>query len=133
MAKNPKLRLQELKRVIPINDKDFYRKLSQEWNYMDEKTVENLWMAFVRMATDDLKKYGVCPIPHLGYIYLSRREPHTHLVGNVRIPKEMCKEMYVIAFWGSPAWREYFEKYTKIHEGPFDPVSKFLTNKKTGQ
>ena len=90
-----------------LDDKEFYRKLSVKWNYIDEETAAFFYLGFVKLIANELKQHKFVRLPHLTDIALVEQKSRPAWVGkaHVRIaPRDVLK------FYPKEKMRRYFNK-----------------------
>ena len=120
-----------LKKAGAINPDAFFQLLSEQCNYISKKHAEDFYMGLVRTVTQELRKKGVCQLPHMGYFALVKRAPKalgvkgTGIAGAIR---GMVSERYALVFYPNYTWRDYFAKLGQQNgrEGRLDPREKVL-------
>lgn len=90
-----------------LNDKEFYRKLSAKWNYIDNEAVTIFYLGFVKLVANELKEHKFVRLPHLGDMALVGQKSRPAWVGkaHVRIgPRDVLK------FYPKEKMRRHFNK-----------------------
>src|SRR3989344_5914724 len=96
-----------------LDDKEFYRKLSEKWNYVDNETTASFYLGFVKLVANELKEHKFVRLPHLGDMAIVEQKSRPAWIGKARIwigPRDALK------FYPKEKMRRYFNK----HQG--DPV-----------
>lgn len=125
MAYKLPINLKELNRQGILDERRFFRLLSEQNNYVDPKTVEDFYMGLVRMLTKELKDNGVVRLPHMGDMALVKQKDRLGLAGKYQ---KIIKGSYVLRFYPKEKWRDYFHKLEDRPglEGRLDPREKVL-------
>lgn len=98
---------QHLKKKELLNHEEFYRKLSEKWDYVDSETVTRFYLEFVKMISNELKEHSFVRLPHLGDWALVPYRGRTAFIGreHLRIgPRDVLK------FYPKEKMRRYFNK-----------------------
>lgn len=126
MPSTPQINIPALKKMGILDEDKFYRLLSDQCNYIDPKTVKDVFYAgFVRAITKELRVHGVVRLPHIGFFYLLKQKDKMGWAGKFQgILKGKC----IIKFYATESWRKYFAKYQEglANEAAADPRSKVL-------
>jgi|GEM_PF-2895939 len=128
MAQKSKIEIKELAKKGVLNDKTFYRLLSEQNNYIDEDSSKAFYMALVRVVTKQLREQGVSRLPHIGDLALVKQQDKMGLSGKVRI---FLKGKYAIRFYVNLTWKKYFTTLAAQpgKAGKLDPREKVLDRK----
>ena len=62
-----------------MNKKDFLRKISENCNYIDEKSIEDMYYALLRVFGRELRDKKKITLPDWGEFYLHRHKPRMAL------------------------------------------------------
>lgn len=98
-----------------INQKEFFRLLSAECNYVDERTVRMLYFGLLRVITQELRSNKCARLPHLGDFALVQQKSRPAWVGKAQVriaPRDVLK-MY-------PA--EKMRRYFSAKQGPHTTI-----------
>jgi len=90
-----------------LNDEEFYRKLAEKWNYVDNETTASFYIGFVKLIADELKQHKFVRLPHLGDMALVEQKSRPAWVGGAHIwigPRDVLK------FYPKEKMRRYFNK-----------------------
>jgi hypothetical protein len=125
MAHTPPINIRELSKKGVLDEDHFFQLLSEQNNYVDERTVRDFYMGLVRVLTKELKEKGVVRLPHIGDIALVRQKDKLGWAGQYQ---RMILGKYMIKFYPKEAWRKYFAKLGEKtgREGSLDPREKVL-------
>ena len=88
-----------------LNDKRFYRLLSEQCNYIDRDTAFLFYMGLVQLVEQELRTHKLVRLPHLGDMALVQQKARPAWVGSshVRIgPRDVLK------FYPKERVRRYF-------------------------
>ncbi len=99
------------RREHPINEKEFFRLLSAECNYIDECTVRDLYFGLVRVVKQELRTKKCARLPQLGDFGLVEQKPRMAWVGKAHA---LIASREVLRFY--PA--EYIRRYFNARQGP---------------
>ncbi len=92
-----------------LTDKRFYRLLSEQCNFSDPDTAFLVYIAVVQVVGQELRRHGVCRLPHLGDIGLVTQNPRPGWVGMSHI---MMPEKKVLRFYFKDRFKRYLSKYS---------------------
>jgi len=125
MPHTPKIKLKELIKTGILNEERFFQSLSEQCNYVDQKTVKDFYIGLVRVITQDLRDHGVSRLPHLGDMALVKQADKIGWAGKTQ---RMILGKYVLKFYPKELWRAYFSKLSEKsgHAGRLDPREKIL-------
>jgi nucleoid DNA-binding protein len=125
MAVTPPIDLRELAKKGVFDEDRFFRMLSENNNYVDDKTSRDFYMGLVRLITKELRKNGVLRLPHLGDFALVKQPDRIGWAGK---QQGILEGKYSLKFYPKEAWRKYFSKLSEKtgREGALDPREKLL-------
>ena len=88
-----------------INKKEFFRLLAAECNYLDERTVREMYFGLVRVVKQELRQSKIARLPQLGDFGLIQQKPRMALVGKRQV---RIGSREVVKFYPAEWIREYF-------------------------
>lgn len=104
MPHKPPIQRRELRKKGLLNEDDFYRRLQENCNFVDEDTVRRFYLGLVKTVTQELVKTNVSRLPHLGDFALVPQKSKSMLVGKLR----QIRPAIVLKFYPKLTWRQYF-------------------------
>ncbi len=90
-----------------LNDKRFYRLLSEQCNFIDPDTAFLWYIGLVTLIEDELKKNKIIRLPHLGDFALVEQRPRQGLVGRRQV---IIGSRVVLKFYFKEKLRRYFNR-----------------------
>lgn len=120
MAWTPKTKY--LKRPELLNEKRFYRLLSEQSNYIDPDLALVFYAGLVGLIGDELRKHQFVRLPHLGDFALVEQKSRVAWCGNLHAvigPRQVLKfypKEYLRRRFNK---RQGFPRYTEILPPPF--------------
>ena len=97
-----------------LNDKRFYRLLSEQCNYADKDMLFLVYMGLVQVVAQELRRNDVARLPHLGDFGLVVQKPRPGWMGKAHVRMGPKK---VLRFYPKERFRRYFSarnaKYTE--------------------
>lgn len=125
MPSKPPIDRPALRKAGLLNEDHFYRLVSEQNNYVDQKAIKEIYLGMVRAITGEILKNGMIRLPHLGDFALVKQKDKIGLVGKQR---KMIKGRCILKFYAIDTWRFYFNKLQerKGNPGTFDPRTKAL-------
>ena len=96
-----------------LNEKKFYRKLSQKCNFVDDGTVFLWYVGLIQLVGDELRKHKFVRLPHLGDMAIITQKPRPAWAGRRRVrlgPTEILK------FYPKEKLRRYMRKHINSRE-----------------
>jgi nucleoid DNA-binding protein len=130
MPHKPPINLRELGKAGVLNEKKFFKKLSEKCNYVDEATVKSFYMGLVKTITSELRENGVVRLPHLGDFALVKQKDRKGLAGKTQT---IIRGGYRLKFYVKRELNEYFKKLAEFGGKKLDPREKVLGNKSIGE
>ena len=101
-----------------INEKEFFRLIAEQANYLDERLVREMYFGLVRVVTQELRSKNYARLPHLGDFGFIEQKSRPAWLGrvHVRIGPRMVLKFYVC---------EKMRRYFSARQGPhsIDPSS----------
>lgn len=94
-----------------INEKEFFRLISEQCNYIDERSVREMYMGLVRVVTQELRRKNYARLPHLGDFGFIEQKSRPAWLGkmHVRIGPRMILKFYIC---------EKIRRYFSAKQGP---------------
>lgn len=128
MSHKPPIDISALKKEGLLNEEDFFRKLSEKCNYIDERTVRNFYLGVVKVLTEELRKNGVVRLPHIGDFAMLKKKPSMGISGTSQV---VLDNVHMLKFYPNRAWKDYFTNYIAMQGEGFslDPRQKVLKRK----
>ena len=105
MAWTPPLKY--LKRKELVNDKRFYRLLSEQANFIDPETSFLFYIGLVSLIGDELRKNKFVRLPHLGDFALITQKPRVAWMGRMHA---VIGTREILKFFPKERLRRYFSK-----------------------
>ena len=90
-----------------LSDKAFYRKLSKEWNYLDEDATMLFYIGLVKLIGGELKDNKFVRLPHLGDMAMITQKRRPAWVGRAHI---MLEPTEILKFYPKQRLRRYMRK-----------------------
>lgn len=106
MAWTPPIKRREKANLL--NDKRFYRLLSEKCNFTDRDTLFLVYTGMVQVVAQELRLHKVARLPHLGDFGLVEQKPRLGWMGKTRV---RMKARDVLKFYPKERFRRYFSKY----------------------
>lgn len=94
-----------LKRKEILDDKRFYRLLSEQSNFIDPDTVFLFYMGLVALIGDELRKNKIIRLPHLGDFALVEQKPRPAWIGKLHV---VIGSRQILKFYPKEKLRRYF-------------------------
>lgn len=92
-----------------LNDKRFFRLLAEECHFADKDTAFLVYIWVVKLVFQELRRFGVARLPHLGDFGLVEQKPRPGWIGKVHVRMGAKK---VLRFYPKDRMKRYFRKYT---------------------
>jgi len=96
-----------LKRKELVNDKRFYRLLSEQANFIDPETSFLFYIGLVSLIGDELRKNKFVRLPHLGDFALITQKPRPAWIGRMHA---VIGTREILKFFPKERLRRYFSK-----------------------
>ncbi len=90
-----------------LNDKRFFKLLSEQCNFMDETVVANLYMGVVRVVARELRANKIARLPHICDVALVRQRPRVGWTGKRQVYMDAQD---VLKAYPTEGLRRYFRK-----------------------
>ena len=90
-----------------LNDKRFYRLLSEQCNFADKDTLFVFYIGLIQLVGQELRRHRVVRLPHLGDMALVRQKPRPGWMGKAHV---YMGERDVLKFYPKERLRRYFNK-----------------------
>ncbi|MBU6415345.1 hypothetical protein KGQ34_03875 [Patescibacteria group bacterium] len=100
-----------LKNKELLNEKRFYRLISQEFNYADPDMIFLFYMSMVSVIGEELRKNKFIRLPHLGDFALVMQKPRPAWVGRAHV---MIGSREILKFYP----KEYLRRRFNKRQGP---------------
>ena len=97
-----------LKRKELLNDKRFYRLLSEQTNFIDPETSFLFYIGLVALVGDELRKNRFVRLPHLGDMALVEQKPRIAWLGRTHA---VIGSRSILKFYPKEKLRRYFSKW----------------------
>jgi len=110
MAYKPPINLREIKKTGILEDKRFFKLISEQNNYVDEDTIRNYYMGMVKVVTAELRENGIVRLPFLGDFALIKQKDRVGLVGKT---KAMIRGAHMLKFYVNRGLKDYFVKFAE--------------------
>jgi len=125
MPHKPPVNIRELKKTGILNEKRFFRLLSEKCNYVDEATVRDFYLGLVKTMTSELRENGIVRLPHIGDFALVKQKDRKGLAGRTQA---MIRGSYTLKFYVKRELNDYFKKLSELGGKKLDPREKMLGN-----
>jgi len=109
MAWTPPIKRREKKNLL--NDKRFYRLLSEQCNFADRDTLFIFYTGLVQVVAQELRRHKVARLPHLGDFGLVEQKPRPGWMGKVHVHM-VARD--VLKFYPKERFRRYFSKFNEL-------------------
>jgi len=96
-----------LKNKDILNDKRFFRLLSEQTNFIDPDTTFLFYIGLVALISDELRKNKIIRLPHLGDFALVEQKRRPAWMGKLHA---VIGAREVLKFYPSERLRRYFNK-----------------------
>jgi nucleoid DNA-binding protein len=119
MPQTPAIKRSVFRKRGILDEKRFYRLLSEQCNYMEEENVKMFYLGLVRYIVKELREQGMVRLPHLGDLDLVRRHARRGLIGkdkNGKASVGILPETKALRFHQIYRWNEYFTKMRREHK-----------------